>query len=1129
MTNGESQMRSYHITIVSLSVLLVLAAGAAATAGAVPYPINRVESGLVVSDSLTTGNTANWIQGGTAQSYDFYEDSQGLHIGVQSPQSGQWVNHYTYSSQPEAYLFHAVVSIPDTVVPDGVSNIGLYVEGSDFIPHVGCEAYADWSGYYWVVEQSADAGETYNILYISSPNSLPQTQDCTIVTNGSNYLRVYIGGNVVFSSTTMNLGMSAPFIAYFQGDTSSSSSMHYATYRNYYTTSDESITITNNPTNAATAKIVSPSGQTLASSSVASGTATLNVGKYNFPLPATINVYDSNNSIIASSPATIYGGDVYSTDVPPSTVPQPPTGLASSAVSSSRINLSWNAPSNDGGSPVTGYKIERSASGGAFSVLVANTGSAGTAHSDTGLSAGTTYTYRVSAINAVGSSSPSNTASAATLSVPSKPTSLAATAFSFSQIDLSWVAPSSSGGSAITGYNIERSGDGGSTWGTVASNTGTTATEYSDTGLAPSTTYTYRVSAINAVGTGLPSDSAFATTSQQPPLPITLTSSGLISYDPLNNETKTRQELEASQGFWHYDGSAFSLFDPPAPTDLFKDSQGLHLAVKTPANGTYAGYYAVTPVPATASLFHAKITTPVRTISGDYFQNGLYVQTADGRINYVTCVSITGTAGTSWHVVRTYGTFIEATSFEVLYSEYGANLPLSRDCTIITNGNNYLKVYLDGVNVYTNSTLDLQMPAPYLYFLEPQNDHTQMLYGIYEDYYSTKGETIQVNAIPVGASRVDLTGSTGNVLSTAPATGGTAALDIGKYHYPLVANIKVYDSNNVVMASTTGTAGMFGGDVFTVSADSPPPDPTAPAAPSGLSASAASPSQINLAWNAPNSGGSPITGYKIERSLDDGGTWSVLASNTGNAGTAYSDTGLNPSTAYGYRVSAINAVGAGAPSNTAFATTGAALQSGIVINDIRTTSGTTSAPNQITLSNFNAGAGNDRLLVVGVQANNNDAASVTFGGVPLTKKASSFYNDDAEFWYAPNPGGTADIVVTMNGPTSAVVGAYSISGVDQANPIPTYATSHNANPNSPTVSITTAYPNSLVLDLPSVYGGVTLSSPTCAQSWDLNIPDKITGASSSSVQATAGAVTCQWTASGNDLWDDVAIEIKASE
>ncbi|TLX83697.1 MAG: fibronectin type III domain-containing protein, partial [Thaumarchaeota archaeon] len=69
------------------------------------------------------------------------------------------------------------------------------------------------------------------------------------------------------------------------------------------------------------------------------------------------------------------------------------------------------------------------------------------------------------------------------VTAPQPPTGLTATAVSTSQINLSWTAPANNGGSAITGYKIERSTDSGTTWSTIVSNTGSTATTFSDTGL----------------------------------------------------------------------------------------------------------------------------------------------------------------------------------------------------------------------------------------------------------------------------------------------------------------------------------------------------------------------------------------------------------------------------------------------------------------------------------------------------------------------------------------------------------------------------------------------------------------------------------------------------------------------
>ena len=104
-------------------------------------------------------------------------------------------------------------------------------------------------------------------------------------------------------------------------------------------------------------------------------------------------------------------------------VPQPPTNLSATARSTTRIDLSWRAPSDRGSSSVTGYRVETSASGlgfydGSWEEVVANTRS--TSYSHTDLDPSTVHHYRVQAINASGRSESSERTWAATRDMPNQ-------------------------------------------------------------------------------------------------------------------------------------------------------------------------------------------------------------------------------------------------------------------------------------------------------------------------------------------------------------------------------------------------------------------------------------------------------------------------------------------------------------------------------------------------------------------------------------------------------------------------------------------------------------------------------------------------------------------------------------
>ena len=169
-----------------------------------------------------------------------------------------------------------------------------------------------------------------------------------------------------------------------------------------------------------------------------------------------------------------------------------------------------SVPGDDGGSAITNYKVEReSPIGGGWSqiALLGVT----TSYSDNTVVGGTQYNYRVRAVNAIGDGAFGDPANATTpAGVPTAPQTLTATAISATRIDLGWNAPTSDGGSTITGYKIERESPIGNGF-TFLTNVGVVY-NYSDTTCVTSTQYNYRVFAINGVGTGPASNEADDTT-----------------------------------------------------------------------------------------------------------------------------------------------------------------------------------------------------------------------------------------------------------------------------------------------------------------------------------------------------------------------------------------------------------------------------------------------------------------------------------------------------------------------------------------------------------------------------------------------------------------------------------------
>jgi chitodextrinase len=204
------------------------------------------------------------------------------------------------------------------------------------------------------------------------------------------------------------------------------------------------------------------------------------------------------------------------------TPPGAPGGLMATVVSGTQINLAWTAATDNVG--VTGYLVER-CQGASCTGFVQIATTTGTSQSNTGLAAGTAYRYRVRATDAAGNlgaysiivSATTTAAATPDTTAPSAPSSLAASAVSTTQINLTWNPSSDNVG--VTGYRVERcQGIGCSSFTQIGT---TTSPAYNNTGLAVNVAYSYRVRATDAAGNPSPYSSvASATTLASNPGPL---------------------------------------------------------------------------------------------------------------------------------------------------------------------------------------------------------------------------------------------------------------------------------------------------------------------------------------------------------------------------------------------------------------------------------------------------------------------------------------------------------------------------------------------------------------------------------------------------------------------------------
>ena len=194
--------------------------------------------------------------------------------------------------------------------------------------------------------------------------------------------------------------------------------------------------------------------------------------------------------------------------------PAAPANLAATAVSSTKIQLSWR----DNASNEIGFQISRSLDGTNFTIIdsVAANSTSFAGFDDTNLIPATTYYYRVLTLGTSSSNSVYANIAQATTKVSSinAPSNLALAVESHSQIKLTWTDNSNN----ETGFEIERSLN-GTTFASIQT-VAVGIAEYTNTGLTPSTKYYYRVRALGTPINSIYTSIANATTQVDPNLPV---------------------------------------------------------------------------------------------------------------------------------------------------------------------------------------------------------------------------------------------------------------------------------------------------------------------------------------------------------------------------------------------------------------------------------------------------------------------------------------------------------------------------------------------------------------------------------------------------------------------------------
>lgn len=560
-----------------------------------------------------------------------------------------------------------------------------------------------------------------------------------------------------------------------------------------------------------------------------------------------------------------------SAPIEPATPPGSPTAVTATTNLRREAVVSWTAPTQTGGIAISGYRV--TSSPGGFGTLVSGTSTSAVV---TGLSNGIEYTFTVQAVNEVGASDPSAPSNpVTTYNVPDAPTNVAGT-LGDKQVDVSWTAPASNGGSAIASYVVTAAPGGQKA---VVAPPATSATV---SGLTNGVSYTFTVVAHNSAGASAPSAAS------DPVSPGTLPSAptAVKAVAGANGEQATVSWTAANDG------------GRPIQSYLVTASPGGQTAT---VGGTQTSAVVPGLQRATSYTFTVVATTSLGSSPASAPSTAITTPNLPAKPTITNAVAGNGQVTVSYSAPNNGGSTI--TEYIVTASPGGT----TRTVTGTT-----LSAVVTGL---TNGT-------PYTFTLVARN-------GVGDSPASEPSSEVTPATAPDAPTDVVATAGirSATVTWVAPANNGGS---------PITGYVVRNGTSSTNLATVDGTTttvtvtGLANGTKYnfnvravnaagTGAASANAPEITTPALPGAPTAVAATPgnAQATVSWTAPTSdGGKPITGYKV---ISSPATTTVEV--TGTA-TSVVFPGLTNGTSYKFQVSAVTDVGEGAKS--------AAMANGVV-------------------------------------------------------------------------------------------------------------------------------------------------------------------------------------------------------